>query len=91
MLAQIAFNESSGGTANPGSDPHKGLKDILPELSRLRFMQHIYRERRDWGPAAVNFTWGHNGAICGASSNKMGYCDLNQSDDFGPKEGEPAV
>ena len=54
-------------------------------------MQHIYRERNDWGPAAVNFTWGHNGAIRGASCNKIGYCDLNHSDGFGPKLGEPAV
>ena len=91
ILSQHAFNEQSGGTAKPGSDPHKGLKDILPESSRLRFMQHIYRERNDWGPAAVNFTWGHNGAIRGASCNKIGYCDLNHSDGFGPKLGEPAV
>ena len=30
ILTQIAYNKQVGGTAKPGSDPHKGLKDILP-------------------------------------------------------------
>ena len=91
QVTQKAFNIASGGTANPGSDPHKGLKDILPLSSRILFMRHIYRDRRDWGPASVNFNWGHQGAIRGASSNKMGFCDLNVSFGFGPMEGEPAT
>ena len=93
LKTQKAFNKSSGGTANLGSDPHKGLKDILPENSRIRFMRHIYRNRRDWGPASVNFTWGHNAAIRGASCNKMGFCDLNTSIGFGPNDDgtEPAT
>ena len=31
MTTQKSFNKLAGGTGNPGSDPHKGLKDILPE------------------------------------------------------------
>ena len=85
LVTQKAFNRTTGGTANPGSDPHKGLKDILPVPSRILMMRHIYLERQDWGPASVNFTWGNNGAIRGASNRKMGLCDLNLSHGFGPE------
>jgi hypothetical protein len=91
LVTQKAFNLVSGGTANPGTDPHKGLKDILPETSRIRFMKHIFRERADWGPSSCTFTWGNTGAVRGASCNKMGYCDLNLSFGFGPIEDEPAT
>jgi hypothetical protein len=33
LVLQKVFNVENGGAANPGSDPHKGLKDILPESS----------------------------------------------------------
>ena len=89
LVTQKAFNRTSGGTANPGSDPHKGLKDILPEASRILMMRHIYLLRPDWGAAAVNFTWGNNGAIRGASNRKMGLCDLNLSLGFGPERSGP--
>ena len=30
------------GSSNPGSNPHKGLKDIIPENNLLRAMRYIY-------------------------------------------------
>jgi hypothetical protein len=66
-------------------DPHNGLKDILPVSSKILMMEHIYRERKDWGSASVNFTWGQNGAVRGASNRKMVFCDLNLSLGFGPE------
>jgi hypothetical protein len=84
LVAQKAHFNLHGGS-NEGSDPHKGLKDILPVASKILMMEHIYRARNDWGPASVNFTWGQNGAIRGASNRKMGFCDLNLSHGFGPE------
>ena len=52
--AQILNNKSSGGTANPGGDPHKGLKDNLPVPERIKIMKYVYKCRRDWGPCSVN-------------------------------------
>jgi len=83
------FNTMSGGTARPGTDPHLGLKDILPEADRIRMMEHIYRSRRDWGAASVNFTWGINGAVRGASNRKLVLSDLNLSHGFGPERFGP--
>jgi hypothetical protein len=89
LKAQRLFNTASGGSGNPGSDPHYGLKDILPENDKVLIMSHIYRNRNDWGPASVNFTWGTNGAVRGASNRKITYCDLNLSYGFGPEETGP--
>jgi hypothetical protein len=41
------------------------------------------------GPASVNFTWGQNGAVCGASNRKLTLCDLDLSYGFGPKQDGP--
>ena len=82
--AQQAYMKEAGGTT--GGDPHKGLKDVLPLPVRLRILQHIYRERSDWGAAAVNFTWGLNVAVRGHSNRKLTYCDLNMSSGFGAEE-----
>ena len=65
------------------TDPHKGLKDVTPEESRIVVMDFIYRNRRDWGSAAVAYTWGNNAAVRGDSSRKMVYSDLNLSKGFG--------
>jgi hypothetical protein len=54
-------------------------------------MRRVFCVRDDWGPASVNFDWGHNGAIRGASCDKMGCCDLNLSFGFGPILGKPAA
>jgi len=89
LLAQIAYNKTVGGTARPGSDPHLGLKDILPDEARLRMMRHIYGKRHDWGPASISFTWGMNGAIRGASNRVFTYADLNLSFGFGPEPSGP--
>ena len=52
-------------------------------------MHHIYRERRDWGPAAFNFSWGMNAAVRGASNRSLKFADLNMSYGFGPEEAGP--
>ena len=83
--AQQICHVQSGGRANPGSDPHNRLKDIIPIQDLKKIMSHIYRHRNDWGAASVNFTWGQNGAVRGASNRKLKYCDLNVSNGFGPE------
>jgi hypothetical protein len=52
-------------------------------------MEYICHCHSDWGPASVNFTWGINGALCGASNRKLTLCDFNLSHDFGPKRDGP--
>jgi hypothetical protein len=88
LKAQKACYITYGGNGGL-SDPHSGLKDILPVSSKILFMEHIYRERNDWGPASVNFTWGQNGAVRGHSNRKMVFCDLNLSHGFGPESVGP--
>ena len=85
LETQKLNNEISGGTANPGSDPHRGLKDIVPSNQLENAMHYIY-SRNDWGPAAVNFSWGHNGAIRGASNRNINLADIKVSYGFGPNE-----
>jgi hypothetical protein len=89
LRTQKVFNQSSGGTGRAGNDPHHGLKDILPETDKMRMMDYIYRSRHDWGPASVNFTWGINGAVRGASNRKLTLCNLNLSHGFGPERNGP--
>ena len=38
---------------------------FVPYSDRMKIMHFIYRNRQDWGPASVNFTWGYNGAVQG--------------------------
>ena len=75
LQSQKLRNIASGGTANPGSDPHKGLKDHIREADRNSLMTYIYNHRPDWGPASLSFTWGLNAALHGASNRKMVYAD----------------
>jgi hypothetical protein len=90
LRAQKAHYRESGGSGNLGSDPHKGLKDVLSLPQRRRILQYIYRARTsDWGPASVNFTWGLNVAVRGDSSRKLNFCDLNVSRGYGPEEDGP--
>jgi hypothetical protein len=89
LRTQRVHSVLMGGTAKPGSDPHMGLKDILPEKDKLLMMDYIYRTRNDWGPASVNFTWGQNGAVRGASNRNLTLCDLNLSYGFGPERNGP--
>jgi hypothetical protein len=89
LKSQKVYNDLNGGNSKPGSDPHMGLKDILPQSDKLLMMDYIYRKRNDWGPASVNFTWGQNGAVRGASNRKLTLCDLNLSYGFGPERDGP--
>ena len=91
LAAHSAHFMTSGGTGRPGGDPHHGLKDILPESDKVRMMDYIYRHHKDWGPASVNFTWGINGAVRGASNRKLTLCDLNLSHGFGPERTGPLL
>ena len=89
MRTQRIHMNSIGGVSSNGSDPHKGLKDILPLSEKLLIMRYIYRSRNDWGEASVNFAWGQNGAVCGASNRKLKLSDLNISFGLGPGDSGP--
>jgi hypothetical protein len=72
-----------------GTDPHKGIKDIMPMSDKLKIMRCIHESRNDWGSLSTSFTWGNNAAVRGASSRKLVYADLNLTRGFGPeKEGD---
>jgi hypothetical protein len=60
-----------------GSDPHKGLKDVLPAFESKILMRYVCDNRNDWGPLSVSFTWGQNVALRGASMHKLVYAHLN--------------
>jgi hypothetical protein len=86
LKVQKARGESTG---NPGSDPIRGLKDGVPESDRVLMMTYIYKSRNDWDTAALNFAWGYQGAIRGASNRKLVFSDLNMSHGFGPEKEGP--
>ena len=84
LEAQQVRNNLTGGTANPGSDPHKGLKDNLREGDRDKIMTYIYKNVAEWGAACISFSWGLNGALRGASNRSLNYSDINMSYGFAP-------
>ena len=86
LSLQKARGESTG---NPGGDPLKGLKDAVSESDRIIIMSYIYRSRNDWDTASINFSWGYQGAICGASNRALVFSDLNMSYGFGPEKTGP--
>ena len=88
-LATQKALQSKRSTGKGGTDPHKGLKDILLERDKVRLMKHVYSTRKDWGECAINFTWGFQGAIRGASTRKFEFRDLYYSAGFGPEEEGP--
>ena len=90
LKTQIANKEKNIIAAKgSGTDPHKGLKDVLPTPERKKIMRYIYGRRTDWGPLSVSFTWGQNAGLRGHSIRGMKYADLNMSCGFGPEEEGP--
>ena len=78
------------GKSNPGTDPHKGLKDMLSREESLRAMEFIFNDN-EWGPLALHFNYGQNGAIRGASNRNLKFCDLKYSNSFVPEQGKGAL
>ena len=72
LLSQKSHSETTGGATKLGADPHKGLKDNTPVQERINSMKCMYGSRpSDWQSCTVNFAWGMNGAIRGASNRKL--------------------
>lgn len=88
-VQQAQYKAGTTGDGKAGTDPHKGLKDVLPESDRRKLLTHIYGVRNDWAPASFGFTWGHNAAVRGHSSRKFVLCDLKTSRGFGPDRDGP--
>ena len=84
LASQKVIQKETGGTGNPGGDPHKSLKDNRRQADRNALMKYIYANRQDWGPAAVSFSWGLNAGVRGASNRSLTYCDINLSYGFAP-------
>jgi hypothetical protein len=76
-------------TGNPGGDPLKGLKDAVSESDCILIMNYIYRSRKDWDTASVDFSWGYQGVICGTSNRVLLFSDMNISYGFGPGKTGP--
>jgi hypothetical protein len=84
---QLQFQANARGI-DLGADPHKGLKDLMPQSDKKTIMTYIYESRPDWGPCGMSYTWGTNSGICGSSQRGLVKCDINMSRGFGvDKEG----
>ena len=84
-----AMRVKTGVGGKQGSDPHKGLKDVLTLPQRRQILQYIYRSRGDWGDASVFFTWGLNVGVRGHSNRNLTLCDLNMSAGYGAEKDGP--
>jgi hypothetical protein len=89
LKAQIANREKNIEDTGNGTDPHKGLKDLLPVPDREKMLRYIYGSRTDWGGLSVSFTWGQNAALRGHSMRGLVYSDINMSRGFGPEQEGP--
>jgi hypothetical protein len=79
-----------GSLMHLGSDPHKGLKDLMPLADKLKIGRSIHNgSRGDWGSLGMSFSWGCNAGVRGASNRKFVYADLNLSRGFGPEKEGP--
>lgn len=83
-IAQQQENRRNRPSSNLGTDPCKGLKDVLPESDKKKILAHIHRCRQDWGDLSTSFLWGNNAGVRGASSRKFVLADLYMSRGFGP-------
>jgi hypothetical protein len=88
-IRQQVQNRSHMPSSNLGTDPHKGLKDILAEPDKKIILAHIHRSRQDWGDLSTSFSWGNNAGVRGASSRKFVLSDLYMSRGFGPERDGP--
>jgi hypothetical protein len=90
-ISQQQENRTSRPSSNLGTDPYKGLKDILADTDKKKIVTHIHNSRRDWGSLNTSFSWGNNAGVRGASTRKLVFADLFMSRGFGPvKEGPRA-
>jgi hypothetical protein len=69
-----------------GSDPHNNLKDRMPMSDKVTIINHIHKNRMDWGSLGTSFTWGNNAGVRGASSRALVYSDINMCWGFGPED-----
>jgi hypothetical protein len=76
--------KSGANDRHAGVDPHKGLKDLMPQDDLRKIVSHMHRRRNDWGSLVMSFTWGTQAGVRGASTRKLTLCDLNMSRGFGP-------
>jgi hypothetical protein len=91
-INQQQENRLSSPSLTLGTDPRKGLKDVLSEPDRKKIASHIYRYREDWGSLNTSFSWGNNAGVRGASARKFVYADIFNSAGFGPvREGPRAT
>lgn len=84
---QANYNDGEN-EMHAGSDPHKGLKDLLSEEEIARILEQVWA-RPDYADLAFSYLWGKNAGVRGASSRKFLLSDLNLSRGFGPEREAP--
>lgn len=89
IITQQNNNNAGTNETYAGSDPHKGLKDILSEEENVKLVRTIYSLRNDSHDLAFSYTWGRNAGVRGASSRALKFSDLNISTGFGPEIDAP--
>jgi hypothetical protein len=79
VLSALWLPKVHGGesTGNPGGDSLRRLKDAVPERDHILIMNCIYRNRKDWDTASVNYLRGCQGAIYGTSNRALVLSDLD--------------
>jgi hypothetical protein len=86
---QEAIGRASAAITFAGVDPHKGLRDIMPEADNLRIVNYIWKSRTDYADLLFCYLWGRNAGVRGASARTFQLCDLNVSVCYGPEETPP--
>jgi hypothetical protein len=55
-----------------GTDPHKGLRDLMSDEDQEKRCDNIYRHRNDWDLLITSWTLGTQAALRGDSNRKLG-------------------
>jgi hypothetical protein len=69
-----------------GTDPHKGLRDLMSEEDQEKLVDNIFNYRNDWSPLITSWCLGTQAGLRGDSNRKLVWCDLNLSHGFGPEK-----
>ena len=89
LVKQHANYVSHSHVANAGTDPHKGLKDVLCKEEEDRLVHTMWIQNNDSLDLIFAYTWGRNAAVRGHSTRALKFCDLNVSRGFGPELDPP--
>jgi len=86
---QAMHHSKRSNLVHAGTDPHKGLKDLMSESDNIKLIKYIWSDRPDSQDLSFSYLWGRNAGVRGDSSRKFVLSDLNLSYGFGPENYAP--